>query len=731
MSFVEIQSAIYRFFIDSVKTKPSEVVLEIFEEAFFLSNDIPNEKLRQAIYEIIFGKNQKVFRNTLKRVCYILINNWLLTRDYASIQQLIQLIEKKTARISAKPYLPYAQKRLCQWLADFVNSEDYQELCLYGSRDSLNHWSHRYTTYLLAPQYLSSSNMIEQREIARKMARQLKDKFKLDLAMYTAHSRPSGQEHPSSQEEYRPNPTTQLGKNVIDLIKTLIPSDVLFDYENYARIFLLQAQEGNYKHFKLNLLYYLAFNFDDQNLIRVLRENLTEKLEDLQLECDQETFNFNLLLQTCRQLIKWLTIQDDQKPSELFALLTSRGETFTTALLLLKVVLICRNVQSYLESCVAKLIHYYENFSEDECRWFIEFIEFLTVLLAVYTENVHYDLVSVKANEPNKQEIMDLSECRLFPQLRGTDLRGGDLRSLNLRGADLSCANLSHADLRGVDLTSANLNFAKLVGADLSRAILKGAKLTVADLREVTLSYAQLDSADLRRTNLQQANLRCASLTAAKLGHANLQQVDLKYANLRAANLIAANLRNANLQSADLQQIILCRARLENSDLQYCNLRDADLHLSKLCGVNLMQSNLFRVDLRDADLRKVTLSKATLTRANLNGANLSNADLKDALLAFTKLNRVSLCEADLARADCSHADLRLGNLSGANLSWALLRHAKLEGADLAQANLRCTNLFDTQLNQVNVEGAQFIGNSGLSEDMKLNLEQQGAFVGTS
>ena len=722
MSFLGSQSIIYKFFMDCVKTQSPEVALQAFKETFFLSCETLDLRLNKAIYEIVFENNKKAFRNTLKRVCYILINNWLLTRNYTAIQKLIQLIEHQTARISTKLYLPYRQKRLCQWLVDFVNSEDYQQLCLYDSRGA-NHWSYRYTAYLLVPQYLAAGNMIEQRKIARTMAQQLKEKFKRDLAMYTAHF------NPSSPEEHSPNPT-QLGKDIINVIKVLTPSHKLFGYENYARIFLLQEQKKRYKDFKLNLPAYLAFNFDNESLMKDVQENLSEKLKDLYQEHDEDPLNFNLLLRTCKKIIQWLTTQDGQQPSELFVLLMNRGGALTTSMLLVKIILICRYAQSHLESCVARLIHYYGNFSEDECQWFIEFIEFLTVLLAVYAENVHYDLVNVNTSESGPQDIVDLNRCRLFPQLRGLDLRRVDLHSLNLQGADLSCANLSHADLSEINLTGVNLNFAKLVGANLSHTILKGAKLTVADLRGVDLSYANLDSADLRRANLQRANLCHASLRAAKLSHVNLAHADLKQISLRAANLTAANLNHANLQAADLHQVNLSKADLESTNLRCCNLKDANLHMSKLYRVNLMQGNLVRVDLRDADLRHVNLSKARLTHSNLSGADLSKANLEDAILDFTNLKRVSLYGADLERADCSHADLRLGNLSGADLSGVMLRHAKIEGADLAHANLSFANLFDTQFNQVNVKDAQFIKNSGISDGVKSFLEQQGAIVST-
>jgi uncharacterized protein YjbI with pentapeptide repeats len=102
------------------------------------------------------------------------------------------------------------------------------------------------------------------------------------------------------------------------------------------------------------------------------------------------------------------------------------------------------------------------------------------------------------------------------------DLRGADLRDVNLCGADLSCANLRRANMRGADLH----------GADLRNAYLSGANLHGADLRSANLRSADLCGADLRRADLRGA--------------------DLCGANLRGADLCGANLRGADLCGADL-----------------------------------------------------------------------------------------------------------------------------------------------------------------------------------
>ena len=75
------------------------------------------------------------------------------------------------------------------------------------------------------------------------------------------------------------------------------------------------------------------------------------------------------------------------------------------------------------------------------------------------------------------------------------DLRGTNLRWVNLRGADLSGADLRWADLRGTNLRWADLRWANLREADLRDADLRGANLRGADLREANLNGAYLREA--------------------------------------------------------------------------------------------------------------------------------------------------------------------------------------------------------------------------------------------
>ncbi|HEY9297659.1 MAG TPA: hypothetical protein VIQ31_15095, partial [Phormidium sp.] len=84
------QDIIYRFLLNIVRQWPPEMVLQEFKNLFIYQTEVAKPEVLQALYKIVFENDETEFRNTLKRSCYILINNWDATRRRKSIQDLIQ-----------------------------------------------------------------------------------------------------------------------------------------------------------------------------------------------------------------------------------------------------------------------------------------------------------------------------------------------------------------------------------------------------------------------------------------------------------------------------------------------------------------------------------------------------------------------------------------------------------------------------------------------------------------
>jgi uncharacterized protein YjbI with pentapeptide repeats len=682
----QAQEVIYKFLIDITKKFSSETVLLEFKRLFVSYDSTASMEVIDALYKIIFNNQEDEFRNTLKRSCYILINNWASKRKYSSIQELIQLlVEPATIKSRLSPSL----KRLRTWMINFIKSDDYQELKLFASSYAAQEkgpWSQRYISYLLVPQYLDSQNPIEQREVAINLSRHLKERFKFDLALYMARC-----DSPNFKEDKFSNPT-KLGSRVIFLIKKIVSKNLLFGYIDYANLFIQQTKNISYKDFKQSLKKYLFLSINSQKALDFLNEKFSEKLESLYENHHDEDFNNDLLLRTSRKIIELFTTENGQEPSFIFIVLIAQETPLTIVLILLKIILICKHSHAHLEACIAQLIRYYEKYPEEECRWFINFLEIFNIIFAIYTTKAQYNLVKVKNNEPNSHSAIDLDAYRVFSQVKGADLRGANLYQAKLNHADLSAADLRGTNLSGADLSNADLSLAKLSRANLSNATLNNTKFIAADLKSADLRGASLSGAYLRRANLRQAKLSSASLTAIKRDSADIEYAELSKTRLNGSDLRGADLRYCDLQPADLSEANLSGADLRHTLLIHANLSSADLH----------QANL-----REANLSGANLSEANLNYANLNQVNLHGADLSGSLLRRATLCQASLRNANLSRTDLSYADLSNCDLSGADLRDALLRHVNLGGANLSDADLRGANLFGTDLSRANVKGTQF------------------------
>ena len=429
------QEAIYEFLLEIVKSWSPDDVLKEFRHLFIHHSDTVSSNTLPYLYEIVFANQEQEFRHTLKRSCYILINNWDITRNRESIQKLIQLFSDP---ILYKYTISPTLKRLREWLRSFIASSDFQELKLFTARyDERLHWSQRYASYLLVPQYINLENPMEQRQAARNLSRKLKEKFKFDLAMYTALSQAALPPEAIAKDRKFDNPTS-LGDEVLRLIKRIVAKRGFFSYPNIAHIFINQTQSLSYGAFKQSLLEYLIFSVEQDEFAITLKSQLAEKLDLLYTDHDDKIINNALILRTANRVIEYLTTENHQEPSSLFVLLLSQGNSLTLVVVLLKIILICRYARTHLEARIADLIRYYSNYSEEECQWVVNFFEMFRIITAIYTENIEYNLVNMTESCSRPQIQADMTAYRIFSQLKNRNNSEPEPDVLELQTVEVS-----------------------------------------------------------------------------------------------------------------------------------------------------------------------------------------------------------------------------------------------------------------------------------------------------
>ena len=390
LEFQLAQQQIYDDLLEAVRKLPPVEALAEFEALFFGHSGTQDTDVSPFLYRILFADDEVEFRNTLKRSCYILINNWDLARHGNMVHALMALFSQPSLK---KTTFSPSIRRLRQWLVAFSESQDFKELQLFATQrvsvTNGGNWSNRYVSYQLIAQYVNESNSLEQREAARTMSRRLQNKFKHDLAMYTAFSQGS-----SRLGHKYINPTV-LGDEVLRLIKAILVRRGQFSYRNVARIFQQQTFEFSYANYKESLLEYLCFSISQDEFVVAVQTHVGRALPQIYSEHNQEMVTPSLNLRTCNRLIDLLTTEDEYHPSKLFVRLLAQGNPLNVVILLLKLVLISPNSRLYLEARLANLIEYYKQFMEAECRGIVQFLEICGVMFAIYSDNVEYNLVKV------------------------------------------------------------------------------------------------------------------------------------------------------------------------------------------------------------------------------------------------------------------------------------------------------------------------------------------------
>jgi hypothetical protein len=407
------QEEVYSFFVEIVKNLSPNDVLREFKGLFIDGLDSEDSDYIPGIYSVFLDDNEQELYNTIKRCCYIIVNNWKTTRKDKYIQELVNLFVNESLEIKTNNA---PSVKICKtWLKNFVNSKDYQELKLFAAKydeSFKGHWSNRYSSYLLIEQSVNQNNPREQQEAARKLSKQIKDKFKFELAMYIARSQSSV----SSTTRYK-NPSI-LGDHALRLIKAIVLKKGFFSHENIAHIFVKQTQNQTLEEFKINLEKYLFLSVNKQESVETWKQQFVDTLSLWKKDYNQEIITKELFLRTCNRVIDYLTIENGKEPSSLFILLITQGHALTLVIILLKIILICKNSRRHLETQIAHLIQFYEKYPEDECKSLINFMEIFNITFAIYGENVEYNLIKMDEEKQNSNPQLNLDGYRVFSQMK-------------------------------------------------------------------------------------------------------------------------------------------------------------------------------------------------------------------------------------------------------------------------------------------------------------------------
>ena len=400
------EQQIYDHLLERVELETPSELIERIRLLFVEGSGYPERQIAHALEKIL--NTQQVdedFHFIINRCCYILINRWhTLPNRKAAIYELLQLLDKLTGKTLSNYSHSRRLRRLHELMQKFAQSEEYSALkrfaeVLCQSSGSNSRRLDRQPLRTLIPRYpylyshclLSDYSSDEHKQMIRHIQAQKQRKFELDLSRYSAHQLRRLEVARVSLEAAKKikspidNPTLLNNRELFTALKQFVGKVEGSDtYRDQAQRFLTYSSSTQtFRAFKQDFYEYLNPNsFGSSYSKRQFSNKLYKQLKMTIPHSDDEPFNEFLLLRTCSQMLNFLVVESPQKPNHFvfIDLIANVGPTFTVGLLL-KIVLICRQVKPYLEKRFSILFNHYESSPQDGVQWLVKVLENLNIAL--------------------------------------------------------------------------------------------------------------------------------------------------------------------------------------------------------------------------------------------------------------------------------------------------------------------------------------------------------------
>lgn len=406
------EELIYSHLIYWVQREPPTQAIERFRTLFINGIGYPEPEIAEALNRIATSPlAQQKFKHLLNRCCHILINRWQKHPIHkATVPELVALF--KTAS-SIPTFSSPSSRRLQKLVQVFVETEEYlalQRLVQFLKPNNkqvnppLGHLIPRYP-YLYPHCLLSTSSSSEERQTIRQLQAHRQRRYELDLVRYATYLVRQTQVYrqTSSTPEARilqpmRNPTLLSDRELgLALQQFMGKVEGSYTYRDLAQSFLAHTcQTQTYLAFKEDLYKYLITSIDPEYGRHQFNQRLYNNLQNTLPQFNSQKVNGTLLVQTCSQLFSFL-VESPQRPEHiLFIDLISNIGSLRTTGLLLKIVLLSRQVKPYLEKRFSILFNHYESKTIDDIIWLVKSLENLNIAFIVHFGDV--DLSFLRTN---------------------------------------------------------------------------------------------------------------------------------------------------------------------------------------------------------------------------------------------------------------------------------------------------------------------------------------------
>ena len=405
------EQQIYDHLLRCVEYETPEQLIERFRALFIDGGGYGDRDVVIALDQVVSNRNMdEHFRFIMNRCCHILINRWQSRRQLqTAIPDLIELFEEGPTRHINEISRGRSIRALHGAVDQFKETDQFATLRRLAQVVSESPAYTRYEgsrplgtlirhyPYLYEHCLVSEDSPKEHQQHVRLIQRQAQQKFEVDLSHYVTYrvrrSRLRRQQSDTNANhktaaKLRPvtNPTLLSDRDLVASLRHFSYGSSGDSYRGFAKRFQVHSCKApvRYKAFKDNLYDYIIAGIDPEYGRRQFNNLLHNHLTNTYPDNDDKLLDDFLLVRTCGQLFNFLVL-DSQKNPEHFVfidLINNLGPLSTTGLLL-KVLLLCGKVRSYLERRLSILFNHYESATRDTVNWLVQAFENLNIALSL------------------------------------------------------------------------------------------------------------------------------------------------------------------------------------------------------------------------------------------------------------------------------------------------------------------------------------------------------------
>lgn len=278
---------------------------------------------------------------------------------------------------------------------------------------------------------------------------------------------------------------------------------------------------------------------------------------------------------------------------------------------------------------------------------------------------------------------------------------------------DYAFVDLKGHDLRGIDLREAYLEYADLSGCDLSEADLTGAVLTHARLGGTRFRNAQLGKANFGRSHIDGAVFEACDMTETIFSYCHAKNARLTDCDLRggALSFHQAVFDSCGFEGVNLDDHTFIECDFRHCRFKRCTLNDATfIQQPRLEGARFVDSELARVSVLAAQSAEARFVDCNMVNARfMGGCQLQAADFSGSILDEATFRDASIAEADFSGTQIGQSDFSNVDATGARFDRAIGRRSLWYQAHLQGASLNAVDLMEGSLHKAVLTRADFTG----------------------